>query len=336
MKKVRAENPKNPNLLLIIATIVVGILVGLAGGKLTAVFTSEETAIEVEVPVDEDSSLVFAEEQTPALIETENGGIATEQLPTVEEVSGDEFREEEVDFGQGAYYDITSPATFKNATLDKCIDADGKFGSQCVDPFAIFHKEYTGRWANVCGTGAARGLWTCRDANAGDEYELIKDPRELQAGDWVVFNGGAYGHVGMAMGPYNNGYVALLGENQGGGKCPGGGAATNVINMSTKTFLGAFRPKIYIQEEPKPEPSPTPTPSEPAKQDCDEWTLRKGDTLGKIMYQCEGKIEWGDAMEEYAKTWYSPKYGGQVVYDGWHFSANGVGLYAGDTIRRVK
>lgn len=331
------KNLLNSRIIQVIAAIIVGALVGLAGGKMYAVFTPTETKVEVQVPVETEGSLELAEEQPPALVQVREGVVETQQIPTVEKVLGNEFGEEEVDLGQGAYYNITSPTAFKEATLGKCIDADGKFGSQCVDLFAVFHKQYTGRWANVCGTGAARGLWACREANAGKEYELVQDPAALQPGDWAIFNGGTYGHVGMVMGPYNKGYVALLGENQGGTKCAGGGAATNVINMSTKTFLGAFRPKIYIQPEPAPEPATEESSAvEPAKQGCDSWTLKKGDTLGKIMYQCEGKIEWGEAMDEYAKTWYSPKYGGQVVYDGWYFSANGVGLYAGDTIVREK
>ena len=49
----------------------------------------------------------------------------------------------------------------------------------------------------------------------------------------------------MALGKPNKGYVALLGENQGGTSCADGGSATNIINISLKTFKGAFRPKIY-------------------------------------------------------------------------------------------
>lgn len=325
MKKTIA----NSRIAQVIAAILVGILVGIAGGKITGYIAPLETEVQVEVPVETEGSIELAEEQPMALVQTDEETVESQQLPVVEEVSGDEFSGEEVDLGEGAYYDFSTPTAFKNATLGACIDADGKFGAQCVDLFAVFHKEYTGKWADVCGTGAARGLWQCREQNAGDAYEIVTDPAALQPGDWAIFDGGTYGHVGMVMGPYNKGYVALLGENQGGGKCYGGGAATNIINMSTRTFLGAFRPKIYIQEEEE-------KPEQPVSKNCGQWTLSKGDTLGKIMFECEGKVEWGEAMNEYAKTWYSPAYGGQVVYNGWYMSANGVGLYAGDTIVRVK
>ena len=96
--------------------------------------------------------------------------------------------------------------------------------------------------------------WNCKEYNAGDEFELIYDAKNLQTGDWIIFSSGEYGHVGMAMGSYNNGYISLLGQNQGGTACDGGGAATNIINISLKSFVGAFRPKTYIKPEPKPEP----------------------------------------------------------------------------------
>ena len=58
--------------------------------------------------------------------------------------------------------------------------------------------------------------------------------------------------------------------------------------------------------------------------------------MGKIMAKCEGKVQWGKAMDAYAQTWVSrvvkPN---QIVYDGWNSKA-GVGLFIGDTIQRVK
>lgn len=321
----KIKTDKISSILVAIGMVLVGVLIGLTGGRITAIFNPVEK--EVEIYAETEGAITLSEDQPEAVIETADGNLTTEQLPVVEEVSGDEFDTEEgLDLGQGAYYDYSSPTAWKNATLGHCIDFDGRWGSQCVDAFATFHYEYTGRWADVCGTGAARGLWKCRENNAGDEYDLITDVTKVQAGDWLIFDGGKYGHVGMAMGPYNNGYVALLGENQGGAKCPGGGAATNIINMSTKTFLGAFRPKIYIAPEPEPTPAPI-------ADKCTSWNLKKGDTLGKIMKECEGQIVWGTAMDEYAKTWADAETG-QIVYDGWYKSENGVGLYAGHEIKR--
>ena len=161
--------------------------------------------------------------------------------------------------------------------------------------------------------------------------ERKADAGKIQSGDWLVFNGGQYGHVGMALGPVVNGYVALLGENQGGGYCQGGGAATNIINISIKNLIGYYRPKTYVKPEPKPTPAPTPDPT-PSVDRCKKREVVKGDTLGKIMKECEGKIQWGSAMNEYASHWYSIKFKKYLtVYNGWT-SQNGVGLFAGDTI----
>lgn len=85
--------------------------------------------------------------------------------------------------------------------------------------------------------------------------------------------------------------------------------------------------------EPEPEPTPKPEPEpEPVVSVCDEWTLRWGDTLGLIMQTCEGYVEWGESMRSYARTWVD-KQTGMTVLDGWN-SYNGIGLYAGHTIKK--
>ena len=86
--------------------------------------------------------------------------------------------------------------------------------------------------------------------------------------------------------------------------------------------------------EPDPEPTPTPTPTPEPVSSCKVINVVAGDTLGAIMKRCEGKVEWGEAMNEYARSWYSTVVRpGQSVYQGW-VSSSGVGLFAGDTIER--
>ena len=54
--------------------------------------------------------------------------------------------------------------------------------------------------------------------------------------------------------------------------------------------------------------------------------------MSGIMLACENTVVYGEAMDAYAKTWYSLKVKPeQSVYDGWK-SESGVGLYAGDDI----
>lgn len=309
--------------------IVVAILALASGAGIDFAIRPTENG---EFIVETSFSLHLADKQIPAVVETEDGEEVTEEnIVTVEEVNSnqliDESSFEDLDFGQGLTYPVDTPTAFKDATLGQCINLDSRWGSQCVDLANAYWASYTNRWFSTCGTGAAKGAWNCKEYNAGDEFDLIYDVTEVQAGDWLIFGSGQYGHVGMAMGSYNNGYVTLLGENQGGRACEGGGAATNIINISTKSFIGAFRPKIYE----KPEPQPIPISG------CVDWHVLRGDTMSKIMLECEGTVKYGEAMDNYAKSWYSLVYKpNQSVYDGWH-SADGVGLYAGDDIEhRVK
>ena len=212
--------------------------------------------------------LEYTPESIPAIIEDDKGEITIEEVPTVESVDGGLFSDitdgvsvtdgTYADLGWSETYDVSSPEAFRNATIGRCIIANNYFGAQCVSLARVFWWSYADRDVSTCGTGMAKGMMDCAEQNAGDDFEIHwkEDYREIQAGDWLVFNGGRYGHVGMALGHVVNGYVALLGENQGGDACAGGGAATNIINISVKNLIGFYRPKAYIQPEPEPEPTP--------------------------------------------------------------------------------
>lgn len=268
---------------------------GIAGALLGTGITIAVKPTEEGVKVDVTYTMELSEEQVPAVIETEGGAIETITAPTVESVDGNQLVNEcpegEEDCGLGRYIwaPVETPTAFKDYTLGSCWDVDGWYGGQCWDLGALFWMNATedGRTLSTCGTGAAKGAWNCKEYNAGTEFDLIYDKTKLQAGDWVIFGSGQYGHVGMALGPYNNNYVALEGQNQGGKACEGGGAAANVINISLNSFLGAFRPKIYEQPEPTP---PTPEPG-----DSVTYTYVYGDYFSKVLVNLgldEGNL-WG-------------------------------------------
>ncbi len=328
-------------IVLIIALIAGG--VGISNINIT----SNENEFKAEIK--------FAEEQAPAEIteglekvEYGRGEVKVdgENIPTVESVdaNGPQVNPEDEEptecpegeeCGRGAaypYVDTSTPQAFINATLGGCYNVDGYYNEQCWDYAALFFLNYAGRTFYTCGTGAAKGAFAdgCWQKNAGNEFVFTTNPADIIPGAIVGFNNGTFGHVGVATGYYNNGYVTLAGQNQGGGLCSGStmGARVNIINISLKYFAGAFIPKSYI---PKPEPKPEPTPA-PVVDQCKVWNVKKGDTLGKIMKTCKGEIKWGEAMNEYARHWYSTTFKVHLtVYDGWA-SANGVGLFAGDTI----
>lgn len=276
-------------------SIIVPILLAIVGAGLGVGITIAVRPTGEGTKVDVTYTLELAEEQVPTMIETEGGAIEVISAPTVEAVDGNQLVNEcpegEEDCGKGRYIwaPVDTPTAFKDYTLGQCWNVDSAYGAQCWDLGALYWMNATedGRVLSTCGTGAAKGAWNCKEKNAGTEFDLVYDKTELSAGDWIIFGSGQYGHVGMALGSYNNGYIALLGQNQGGKACEGGGAAANIINISLNSFVGAFRPKIY---EPAPEPEPTP---EPEPED-DSYTVKKGDTLGQIAYN----LGWytGDKM----------------------------------------
>lgn len=311
------------------------VLVGLvAGSGITIAVTPEgETTVTTENIIVEGETIELADEQVPATVVDDSGvEVVDENIPTVEQVDGGEITSPECsegqDCGRGWYVDITSPITFKGAVLGQCVDVDGAYGSQCFDLANLFWQNYAGRSISSCGTGAAKGTLNCADANAGEEFTMIYDANQLQPGDWVVFTNGTWGHIGMAMGTPNNGYITLLGTNQGGSACGGGGSSANIINISLANFGGAFRPNAYILPDPEPEPEV------PVENSCESYTVQEGDTIGQIMLDCTGNLDWNnwDEINAYANQWVSQVVrNGQTVYEGWN-STTGVGLYAGDTI----
>lgn len=237
------------------------------------------TGAKINIDIEDDkynATIEYAEEQVPAVVEDDMGEIIQiediqgEEIQTVEEVDGGYFEDattglslvegEYADLGWSETYDVSSPEAFKNDTLNKCVIANNRYGAQCVSLARAFWWSYADRDVSTCGTGMAKGMMECADQNAGDDFVVYwgDQYKEIQAGDWLVFNGGQYGHVGMALGPVVDGYVALLGENQGGHSCGQGvgGSATNIINISIKNLIGFYRPKAYIKPAPAPEPTP--------------------------------------------------------------------------------
>lgn len=288
----------------LIATVAAAVLAGIIGATVNINIENGKY----------NASIEYSEEAVPATVEDDMGEIIEvekingEEIPTVEEVDGGLFEDWETGTSvlEGDYddlgaavetFDTKTPEAFKNATLGKCVYANNKFGAQCVSLARSFWWSYANRDVSTCGTGMAKGMMKCADQNAGKDFVVYwADSKDkIQSGDWLVFDGGQYGHVGMALGPVKNGYVALLGENQGGGYCAGGGAATNIINISVKNLIGFYRPKAYIKPEPKPAPTPKPTPKPKPVSKTVTYTYVKGDYFSKVLKKLgldEGNL-WG-------------------------------------------
>lgn len=288
------------------------VLIGAIGGIVGASVSLNVEQGKVSATITYSESQEVTPELTEGLSDVEYGQgeikVDGEEIKTVEAVESNgpvtdvdnTSCPEGEECGRGANVpslDVSSPQAFANDVLGRCLDIDGYYGAQCWDEMAAFWLNYVGRTLSTCGTGAAKGTIAdgCWQKNAGDEFTMVWDKTRVQPGDIAVYSTGTWGHIGMAMGYYNNGYFTLLGQNQGGASCPGGGAAGNIINLSTRDFIGAFRPNIYIVPEPEPEPEPEPTPT-PTPEDVIEYTVKKGDTLGAILRAngYKGKKLFGD------------------------------------------
>ena len=250
-----------------------------------------------------EATITYSPQEMPAyLVDDQGETIETteyegEEIPTVEEVDGGMFEDENTGYsvtdgdydglGWSEWYPTETPEAFLNATLGHCIIAGNRFGAQCVSYSRVYWWSYANRDVSTCGTGMAKGMMNCADQNAGNEFEVHWGNSGIQNGDWIVSDGGQYGHICMALGPVVNGYVACAGENQGGHKCEGyAGAAVNVINFSVRNVIGYYRPKAYIQPEPTPQPTPTSDIT---------YTYVKGDYFSKVLKNLgldEGKL-WG-------------------------------------------
>lgn len=256
-KPLLAINKFNFCLYLVLGVVAIALLVGGISIKLR----EGEMVIE--------PTYQMSEEEIPGVIENDKGEmIEIEDIPTYEEIDGGRFEDKDTglslnngeydDLGWSELYNTSSPEAFKNDTLNKCIYANNRYGAQCVSLARVFWWSYADRDVSTCGTGMAKGMMECTDQNAGNDFKVYwSDSQDkIQAGDWLVFGGGKWGHTCMSLGPIHNGYVTCLGENQNGGYCELGGSATNIINLSLKNLIGFYRPKSYIQPEPKPEPQP--------------------------------------------------------------------------------
>lgn len=145
-----------------------------------------------------------------------------------------------------------TPEEFIKATIGRAYDMDGWPKGQpfqCWDYADYFWLYQVGRAfvTKSGGKASVRDSWTVsRKVNAGNEFELITDKKKLKVGDWVIFNGGGDGHVGIVKSISKTGVsVMLQGENQPS-------MYVNVINRTLSDFLGAFRYKAWHKTEQKP------------------------------------------------------------------------------------
>ena len=253
MAKKSKKKSEKKNLWKLFAPIIIAIAGGLG---ITLAITNEQGKVKVTIE--------YSQNQVVGDL-----GEYDEEIPTVEEIDGGGKFQDTMNVGdaeEALYYelgsmeevDTSSPEAFKKSTLNRCIVAGNFWGAQCVSLARAFWFDYAGFDVSTCGTGLAKGMMNCSDENARDKFKVIWNTNEIQEGTWIVLDGVTTGHICMALAKPTSGYVTCLGENQGGLPCENGigGAATNIINVSLKNFIGGYTPLDYIEPEPIPEPIP--------------------------------------------------------------------------------
>lgn len=153
---------------------------------------------------------------------------------------------------------------WRSFCLTHGINVDFSHGNQCWDVPALLWYQYGLTF--LTGNGYAWGAWAyMRDHNAQFPFIKIENISEIKRGDCIVFyaSGLNYtGHVAFADTDYSGRYwddriefwrLNCLGQNQGQGISPK--TPSNVVGVSLKTFMGAFRNTLWRESPPTPTPS---------------------------------------------------------------------------------
>lgn len=256
------------------------------------------------------------EEYTEKFIEDSNAAlyrIMNEDAPTDEET----IKANEEATGQGAY-----------TTLDQVIarrkpdgDTDGGRGWQCSKYTAYLatgKKDYSSAHPDY-GTVNGKDVAAYLVKYYGWKYTDKPVYGAIGSGGFNT----TYGHTAMYL--YSTGANTAMVND------------ANYVPLTVGTHNMNISGWVWVvpgDYEPTPTPSPSPAPEPSPVSSCSVINVVRGDTMGAIMKRCEGYVVYGEAMNSYARTWYSTIVKpGQSVYDGW-VSGSGVGLYAGDTIER--
>ena len=193
MKEIANKMPRWVKALIV---ALLGIAIGLPVGiTITPKTEGENKTIEIKTTIDTGSAVEFGTTDEPVDITTEAlEAMPQDDIKTVEAVDGGKI---ETFSGQGEWYPTDTYQHFIEATVGKCVTEGNPFGAQCVSLAQAFWTSYAGYGLDTCGTGAARGIWTCKEKNADDSFVMITDPANIQPGDWIITNGGTWGHIAI-------------------------------------------------------------------------------------------------------------------------------------------
>ena len=136
------------------------------------------------------------------------------------------------------------PKDFIDRSKGMSVDYDHVYGVQCVDGIKYFNSLIYGKADFNCGTcGYAYGLFGNYGSNGVEKYFDKGLFKEVQIGDWVVWNWGSKqcpnSHVAMYVEKISDTKIRCWGE--------GSGKGFSYQEIDIDGILGTLRPKIYSQ-----------------------------------------------------------------------------------------
>lgn len=149
---------------------------------------------------------------------------------------------------------MKTPHEFYLETNGRIIDVDGYYGGQCWDLFAYFCQKYCGKTFSCSYSGYVKDFYYHFKELGLDKYfDLITNRYELQDGDWLIWDKAVsqycwisnYSHIAMFRKYEKEQEQNIILTQNPNGK------PNYVYQMlcDFHGFVGALRPKCYINEE---------------------------------------------------------------------------------------
>ena len=133
---------------------------------------------------------------------------------------------------------------FKNKYLGKSVDIDGQYGSQCVDLFNAWNRDYNGIYINCKPSGYARSIAENKNSNGVLNYFKETEVNNMIKGTVVVYGKCKFapeGHVCFFIKDNGDGTYQALNQNYNNKQY------VTVDNNPYDGIIGAFIPNQLVK-----------------------------------------------------------------------------------------
>ena len=141
---------------------------------------------------------------------------------------------------------------FVNKYLGKSVDIDGNYGSQCVDLFNAWNRDYNGTYISCKPDKFAKGLAENKNSNGMLKYFKETAVNNMITGTVVVYGNCAFApdsHVCFFIKDNGNGTFQALQQNANGRQY------VTIDNNPYNGIIGAFIPKQLVKNNNGNQPS---------------------------------------------------------------------------------